>query len=119
MIFGSQKLYLAVDQPMTADFTSVPMEIDGFDCGSMVINWTGASAFNSVFIPQFSNDGICWCDYVAESDAQKASSAAGCKMYEFSTFCFDKLRLKYLHKTVIAGNMSVLVYAKRFWGRNQ
>jgi len=118
MIFGSQKLYLIENQSMAADFTTVAMEVEGFDCGSMVINWTGANVFSGIFIPQFSNDGVCWCDYVGEADAQKAASAAGCRMYEFSTLCFEKVRLKYLHKTVTAGSFTVLSYAKRFWGRN-
>lgn len=118
MILGSQKLHLVKDQSMAADFETNAMEIGGFDCGSMVISWTGADAFNGIFIPQFSNDGECWCDYLAESDAQRAASVNGCRMYEFSTFCFEQVRLKFLHKTVSSGTFEVLVYAKRFWGRN-
>lgn len=104
---------------MAADFSTNHMEIEGFDCGSMVLDWTGANATTALFIPQFSNDLICWCDYVAEADAQKVGGAAGCKMYEFSTFCFRFLRLKFLRKTNSAGSFSTLAYAKRFWGRNQ
>lgn len=115
MIFDQQIIELSINQPMTADFESQYFDISGFDCGSMVVNWTGANAATAILIPQFSIDLSCWCNYVSEPNAQRVDSGTGCKMYEFSTYCFKYVRLRFLAKTNTAGIITTKVFSKRWY----
>lgn len=115
MIHDDQMVVIADGTSMAADFESLVHEIHGFDCGSLVVNWTGANATTARLIPQFSNDLVCWCNWLAESDAERVDDVSGCKMYFFETFCFKYIRLRFLKKTNSAGTVTVTSYAKRWY----
>lgn len=114
-VYDSQTIQITSSAAMSADFVSTHIEIGGFDCGSMVIDWSGANKTTALLIPQFSNDLSCWCNYVSDVDARKADAASGCKMYEFSQNCFKYIRFRFVAKTNTTGAINVSVYSKRQW----
>lgn len=119
-IYDELTVTIASGMAMSADAATEKLDIHAFDCGGMVIVWSGANATinPALLVPQFSIDGVNWCNYIPESSAQKTDKPAGSKMYEFSTFCFKYVRLRFLKKSNSTGTMSVTVYAKR-WYKNR
>ena len=114
-VYDEQVIVIAENMAMNVDAFTTYHDVHGFDCGSMVINWTGANSTSAQLVPQFSIDGDCWCNFVADTGAQKVDGATGCKMYEFPQFCFKYVRLKFVKKSNSAGTMTVKSYAKRYW----
>lgn len=108
-------LVVADGMSMTADGVTDKTDIHAWDCGGMVIAWSGANATinPALFVPQFSINGTDWCNYIPESQVQRADKPSGSKMYEFPVYCFKYLRLRFLKKSNSAGAMTVTVYAKR------
>lgn len=119
-VYDEITVVVAEDVAMTSDMVTEKLDIHAYDCGGMVISWSGANATinPALLIPQFSIDGVNWCNYIPESSAQRADKPSGSKMYEFTTLCFKYVRFRFLKKSNSAGTMTVKVYSKR-WYKNR
>jgi hypothetical protein len=117
--FFSQTIELSIAQSMAADFVSADFEVEGFELGGVVADWTGANKTTALLIPQFSIDRVCWCNFVSEANAQRVDGPTGCKMYEFDHFSFKYMRMRFAAKTNTAGSVTIKLYVKRPWGQNR
>lgn len=111
--YEDQEIEIATSQSMAADFTSKVHEIRAFDCGSVQYTWTGANTTTAKVIPQLSNDGVNFCDYIGENDANRIDDVAGCGVYEIQKICLKYFRIRFVANTNTAGTLTVRSYVKR------
>ena len=104
---------LIIDQPMTADFSTISFDMQFFDMLSIQAVWVGANKTTAKIIPQSSIDNINWCNLVSESDAKRVDAAAGCQMYGFDIYPHPRFRVFFEKKTNSTGTISIHVFAKR------
>jgi hypothetical protein len=110
---------LVTDQSMSADFTTPYSIVHGWDNGSLVMSWTGASSTTALLLPEASNDAVNWCKLIATSQAKKVDDVAGCQMYLFSFFSYKYFRFRFSKQSETTGLMTVSLYVSRFFGRNR
>ena len=105
---------LVKNQPMSADFVTIPHRAETFDMGSMQAVWVGANATTGTIIPEASIDGVNWCVIVPDVAQKKTTpAAAGCCMYEFPTIGYPYIRARFTRGTVSAGTITIYSFLKR------
>lgn len=99
-----------LNQSLAADFEGYPIDVSGFDIGSIQIIWSGADATDGEFYPQGSNDKKNWCNLVKATQVEKTANPACNVLYEITDISFHYLRINYVANNVSAGTISQILY---------
>lgn len=110
---------LITDKSMASDFVTPSYIVHGWDTGSMTIYWSGASATTALLLPEGSIDGVHWCKLISTAQAKKVDDVTGDQMYQFTSFGYKYLRLRFSKQTETTGIASVILWVSRSWGRNR
>lgn len=113
VIHDTQEIKIFDGHSMAADALSAVMDVRFFDMGSIQCVWTGSNSTSARMVPQASNDGVNWCDLIAQNTSKRTSDADGCCLYVFSNFEFEYLRLSFVANSNTAGSLTVYAFAKR------
>lgn len=113
MLFEFQTVDIASSVSMGADFTSAKIDVWGFDYGGIQYIWSGANATNAKIVPQMSGNGVDFCDWLPEANANRIDEASGCGMYDIAAYPFQWLRIRFIANSNTTGTITVTSYAKR------
>lgn len=112
LVYDTSEFYSDLNVSLGSNYVGYAIEVRAFTLGSMQIIWTGANATTGQLIPQASNDGECWCNLISAVSSKKVDEVNGCQLYEFTSFGYKWLRLKYVANTNTTGVFSALVMLK-------
>jgi hypothetical protein len=108
-----KELILAVDHPMTADFSSFEEECLYYDIGSVQMIWTGADGFDARLIPQASNDKDNWCNLLSSTQIKKVDATDGCQLYHLPDIGYKFYRIFFEKNSNSTGLMTIISILKR------